>query len=83
MKNFKIKPVKNGIILTDNEGEEVVFQNTEDSEHEQFADFLRYLSNEYGPSDGRYSDARIYISVAPGDKHKDYKCPFCGRKDDE
>ena len=68
---FKLQRAKNGIIL-EMEDEKVVFQDTEQNEHEMFADFLRYLSDNYGPSDSRYSPARIYIRVAPGDKHESF-----------
>lgn len=61
----------------------MVFGVTDDenSEHQAFASFLRYLTDQYGPSDGRHSDERIYIIVGPGDKHPDYKCPYCGEEE--
>lgn len=78
--NFNLRRAKNGLILkitdfVDDEKEEVVFQEkyNEEDDVECFADFLRVLNEYYGPSTGRYSPKRIYIRVAPGDKHEDFK----------
>lgn len=82
---FKMERAKNGIILIDLDGEKVVFGECSDekSEHQAFAAFLCYLANNYGPSDSRYSEERIYINVAPGDKsEKMTGCHFCGREYD-
>lgn len=38
------------------------------SEHQAFARLLREMAQECGPSDGRYSEERIVVSVLPGDK---------------
>ncbi len=72
---FEIRRAKNGYILkvvnTENvatEAEEIVYQEKYDDEVECFAEFLRYLNDEYGPSTSRYSEKRIHISVCPGDK---------------
>jgi len=72
---FEIRRVKNGCILKVTIGEnetmeqdEVVYQEKYDEEVECFADFLRHLEEEYGPSNNRYSEKRIYITVKPGDK---------------
>lgn len=81
---FEMRRAKNGYVLkvTDPEAkdfgeEEVVCQeeysDDEGNEVERFADFLRYLSDHYGPTTSRYSPKRIYIRVAPGDKHEDWK----------
>lgn len=70
---FEIRKTKNGLIfkVIDNENEEeVVYQEKYDEEVECFADFLRYINDEYGPSTSRYSEKRIYITVEPGDKHE-------------
>ena len=70
----EIRRVKNGLVLkvADQEdgslGDEVVYQEKYDDEVECFADFLRFLDDEYGPSTSRYSEKRIYVSVEPGDK---------------
>ena len=74
---FDIRRAKNGYILKvidgkDNadEQEEIVYQEKYDDEVECFADFLRYLDEEYGPATNRYSEKRIYINVEPGDKYE-------------
>ena len=38
-----------------------------------FAHVLRCLNDLIGPSTSRYSKARVYVEVKPGDKHEDYK----------
>ncbi len=73
---FEIRRVKNGCILKvvgedgSHDAKEVVYQQKyeENEDVECFADFLIYLNEEYGPSTGRHSEKRIYISVEPGDK---------------
>ena len=72
---FEIRRVKNGHILKivsaesgATESEEIVYQEKFDNEVECFADFLRYLNEEYGPSTSRYSEKRIYINIKSGDK---------------
>lgn len=70
--DFKIRPVKNGLLLEcvryDDESEELVYQETEVNEIEAFAQFLRLLADEYGPSTSRYSEKRIRVKISPGDK---------------
>jgi len=65
----------NGLILeiryrddSDDENE-VVYQEMED-EVEAFAEFLRFLTDEYGPPTSRYSPKRIHVIVEPGDKYE-------------
>lgn len=75
---FDVRRVKNGLILevkgeSSEVEEEIVFQENYDDEVEGFANFLRYLNEEYGPSTNRYSPKRIYIRVEPGDKFMDGK----------
>ncbi len=72
---FEIHRAKNGHILKiidkkDNSSkhEEIVYQEKYDDEVECFAEFLRYLDEEYGPTTSRYSEKRIHIIVKPGDK---------------
>jgi len=72
---FEMHRAKNGYILKIVNGEdnsegpkEIVYQEKYDDEVECFADFLRYLKKEYGPSTSRHSEKRIYINVSPGDK---------------
>ena len=38
-----------------------------------FAQVLWRVNDLIGPSTGRYSKARIYVEVKPGDKHEDFK----------
>lgn len=38
-----------------------------------FARVLWCLNDLIGPSTSRYSKARVYVEVKPGDKHDDYK----------
>ena len=47
---------------------EVVWQEKHEDEVECFADFLRTLDEEFGPSTSRYSPKRIVVRVEPGDK---------------
>lgn len=42
-------------------------------EVKSFSHFLWQLNDLIGPSTSRYSAARIYVQVKPGDKHEDYK----------
>jgi hypothetical protein len=74
---FEIKHVNNGVLLTASylhienaDHDEFVYQAIEDGEHEAFVEFLRLICDTYGPSDSRYDDKRIYIVLAPGDKHE-------------
>jgi len=77
---FEIKEVSNGILVEakylhddDATGEQLVCQSIEDNEIEAFAAFLRLLDENYGPMSSRYSDRRIYITVAAGDKNDNFK----------
>lgn len=75
---FEIHSTKNGAVLRvehdypEGETEEFCYQETEDGEFESFANFLRLLNENYGPSTSRHSPKRIYIVVKPGDKHPDF-----------
>ena len=72
---FELRQAKNGVILKvtvredDEAVHEVVYQETFDDEITGFAEFLRFLCDEWGPSTSRYSSERIYVEVRPGDKH--------------
>ena len=75
---FEIRNAGNGLILKmidnenkDNVEEEIVYQEKYEDEVECFADFLRYLEEQYGPATSRYSGKRIYIEVKPGDKFEE------------
>ena len=75
----EIRRASNGWILKvehpsvgDDEPDEIVYEEKFDDEIECFADFLRTLDDELGPSTSRYSPKRVYIQVRPGDKHEDF-----------
>jgi hypothetical protein len=53
------------------EPSEMVYQEEYENEVECFADFLREIEEEFGPSTSRHSPKRIYIRVEPGDKFED------------
>jgi hypothetical protein len=74
---FEIRNAQNGWILEvetppseGGEANEVVCQERHEDAVECFADFLRVLNEEFGPSTSRYSPKRIFIRVEPGDKHE-------------
>lgn len=69
----KIQSVKNGYVITIEHGDEIVYQEDAEDEHEAFADFLRSLREELGPSDRKDSPKRVYIKVLPGHDHEDYE----------
>ncbi len=74
---FEIRAVKNGHVLkiehdhADDAAEVLVHQENHDDEVECFADFLREINENYGPTTSRYSAKRIFIRVEPGDKYED------------
>jgi len=79
---FAIRRARNGWILTveeppseDEGADEIVCQEDYDDEVECFADFLRTLDEQFGPSTSRYSPKRIYVRVEPGDKYEDLHDP--------
>ena len=71
---IKIEQAVNGwYLIHSEEGEpdQVYVFNGDDgeqSEVEAFAHLLRVIDSLYGPTTSRYSEHRIYITVAPGDK---------------
>lgn len=69
---MKMKYALNGLILECADGD-ILFQRGEEYEDdiEAFADFLRTINDHYGPTTGRYSKKRIYVTIAPGDKRDD------------
>ena len=75
---FKINHAKNGIILTNEDGEKLVFQDSDNDGFEAWAEFLSTLTDSYGPDDqGRYSEKRVYIIIAPGDRWEgNRECPL-------
>ena len=69
---MKIRQAKNGLILevtevNENQTEKIVYQERYDEEVECFADFLRLMNENFGPTTSRHSEKRIYIQVKPGD----------------
>ena len=70
----KVRRVDNGYrIELDEEGQELVFQETDDDEVDTFVTFLRLLDDTIGPMGGKYSEKRVYISALPGLDHPDYE----------
>ena len=73
--SITIKPALNGwYLIHSEEGEpdQVYVFNGDDDEQaevEAFAHLLRVVDSLYGPCTSRYSEHRIYVNVAPGDKH--------------
>jgi len=75
---IEIRNALNGVVLNidreslEQHAEEIVYQTTDDpdAEVEAFADFLRFLLEEYGPVSSRYSPKRIHVIVEPGDKYE-------------
>lgn len=41
-------------------------------EVETFSNVLWFINEQIGPTTGRYSPARIYVEVKPGDKYEDH-----------
>ena len=75
---FEFRRAKNGLIMSVQHSDpeynnEYTYQESDgEDDIERFADFLRYVDDDFGPSTSRYSKKRIYISIGPGDKHEDY-----------
>lgn len=74
---FKFLNTQNGCVLemTNRDGviERLCYQDSDDDSQdiERFRDFLCAIKDYYGPTTSRYSKARIYITIAPGDKADD------------
>lgn len=72
----RITTVANGLSLTierpDQPPHTVVYQNCdeEEDEVERFADFLYFLTDEFGPMSSRYSRRRIQTRIVSGDKYE-------------
>lgn len=73
---IEIRNVANGVVLRiepqqpGDEAEEIVYQERDDDEVEAFADCLRFVLEQYGPSTSRYSAKRIRVVVEPGDRYE-------------
>ena len=67
---FTIERANNGFIISVDE-DTSVYSEICDNEVHAFAEFLRYLDDNYGPMTSRYSEERIYISIDKGDKCDD------------
>jgi len=75
MMKFELHHAKNGWILKYCDAEtpeEIVGVESED-EHEGFREFLWAILQNYGPSDGKYSQKRIHVNILPG---RDYEGPL-------
>lgn len=85
---FNIKRHKNGLVIClKDEAEGIVYSEKNEDEIEGWAQFLRELTDSYGPQDhGRYSEKRLHITIQPGDKWEPEKeedqdklfCIHCG-----
>ena len=72
---LEIEVVGNGYIVTklDEESKEVtVFESKHDSDVESVRDLLGHIESEIGHSSSRHDDKRIYVIIAPGDKHEKF-----------
>ena len=73
---FEIRNVRNGVVLIVDPAlpetlpEEIVYQDIDGADVEAFADFLRHVLDNYGPTTSRYSSKRIHVIVEPGDKYE-------------
>lgn len=69
---IEFKTAQNGLVM-EVAGERYVYQDgdSDSQDIERFADFLRTITDRYGPPTSRYSKERIYIVVEPGDKYED------------
>ena len=69
---LEIRQVKNGVVFSIDGSEEIVYQERDDEDlsADAFAEILRFIIDEYGPSTSRYSAKRIYVEVRPGDKYE-------------
>ena len=63
----KIKMVANGYIVEHPEST-YVYQD----DIKSFAQMLDQINLDIGPTTSRHSEERIYIRVAPGDKHQNF-----------
>jgi len=73
-----ITTAANGWVVKESDGDfERVYCFSYDSvaggDVEAFSGLLWHLTDTLGMSGSRYDAKRIYISVKPGDKHKDYE----------
>jgi hypothetical protein len=77
---FYIKHIKNGVVLQAKDGD-ICYQESYDGDqdHDAFADFLRIITENFGPTDGRHGKKRIYITVRHGDKYDCHEkpCEYC------
>lgn len=65
---------ENGITLTQGSGISLVYQdsfNSKDTDVERFVEFLRTVTDHFGPQTNRYSKQRISINIVEGDKYAD------------
>jgi hypothetical protein len=75
-----IEPAINGLIVTHKEGDREVIEGEGAT---LAAKLARSLVDSLGLAGSRHDKERVYVLVAPGDKHEDSEdkpCPFCLRK---
>lgn len=81
---FKVEYARNGLIVIDDQGLKNVFQENDCDEVDNWAEFLWWLTDTYGPNMGKYSEKRVYINVFPGWDHDNFysgeECPLCWQK---
>src|SRR5271154_1930659 len=66
---LKLKRARNGWIVQGEEADgapSVKEEIDEENNQEAFADFLRIINEQFGPTDGKYSYKRIRIVCVPG-----------------
>jgi hypothetical protein len=75
---FKMRYADNGIILSvscpwEDDAQEFVCQTDMQDEHDAFQSLFYTVLDYFGPSDSKYSEKRLYISVLPGLDHSDFE----------
>lgn len=65
---FEIRRAENGLIMKIEDESEAVFQESYNDDFEAWRDFLYYLTQNYGPSSGKYDSKTIRTVVIPGHK---------------
>ena len=73
-----VRACRGGVIISvtlEGETDEWPVQERDDErqEIENWCDVLAAIYDEYGVPGGRYAAARLYFTVAPGDKHPEFK----------
>ncbi len=85
---FIIEFKNNGLTIKDDYDHELIYQSSdnEQSDMENWAEFLYELTHGFGPDCNKWSDNYIYNIIAPGiksDKWLEIHCPLCYREPQE